>query len=48
MKLNLRRDSEAKFGQHSNSKFSRDALVKIFKLMLGRDSEDEIWSKIFV
>ena len=27
-----------------NFKFSRDA-VEILKLMLGRDSEDEIWSR---
>ena len=41
MKLNLGRESEARFGQYL--KFSQDAecLIVILKLMLGRDSEDE-------
>ena len=45
MKLNLGRDSEARFGQYlefSRVEFSRNADVEILKLVLGQYSEDEI------
>ena len=44
MKLNLGRDSEARFGQDFEAKvlWSDLCLVEILKLMLGRDYEDEI------
>ena len=38
MKFNLGQDSEARFGQD----FEAQVLVDILKMMLGRDSKDEI------
>ena len=47
MKFNLGQDSEARFGQDFEAQvlWRGWCLVKILKLMLGRDSEDEIWSR---
>ena len=47
MKLNLSRDSEAKFGQDFEAQvlWRGWCLVEILKMMLGRDSEDELWSR---
>ena len=47
MKLNLGRESEARFGQYL--KFSQDAecLIVILKLMLGRDSEMKFDQDLF-
>ena len=47
MKLNLGQDSEARFDQDFEAYvlWRGWCLVKILKLMLGRDSEDEIWSR---
>ena len=42
MNLNLGRDSEARFEQVLWRGWCLD---EILKLMLGRDSEDEIWSR---
>ena len=46
-KLNLGRDSETRFGQDFEVKALRrgSCLVKMLRLMLGRDSEYEIWSR---
>ena len=41
-KLNLGRDSEARFGQDFEVLWRGWCLVEILKLMLGLDSEDEI------
>ena len=47
MKFNLGQDSEARFGQDFEAQvlWRGWCLVEILKLMLGRDSEDEIWSR---
>jgi len=46
-KMNLGRDSEARFGQDFEAQvlWRGWCLVEILKLMLGQDSEDEIWSR---
>ena len=45
--MNLGRDSEARFGQDFEAQvlWRGWCLVEILKMMLGRDSEDEIWSR---
>ena len=47
MKFNLGQDSEARFGQDFEAQvlWRGWCLVEILKMMLGRDSEDEIWSR---
>ena len=47
MKFNLGQDSEARFGQDFEDQvlWRGWCLVEILKMMLGRDSEDEIWSR---
>ena len=47
VKFNLGQDSEARFGQDFEAQvlWRGWCLVEILKLMLGRDSEDEIWSR---
>ena len=47
MKLNLGQDSEARLGQDFEAYvlWRGWCLVELLRLMLGRDSEDEIWSR---
>ena len=47
MKFNLGQDSEARFGQDFDDQvlWRGWCLVEILKMMLGRKSEDEIWSR---